>query len=56
MSHGIDGRCGLDSALLWLWCRPAVADLIPPLAEEIPYAASEALTSKRKKDEYFKSE
>ena len=27
-----------DPALLWLWCRPAAAVLIQPLAWELPYA------------------
>ena len=25
-------RCSLDPELLWLWCRPAAAALIQPLA------------------------
>ena len=28
-----------DPAWLWLWCRPAAAALIRPLAWEPPYAA-----------------
>ena len=39
---------GLDSALLWLWCRPAPAALIQPLAWEPPYA--EGMAIKRKKE------
>ena len=39
--------CGLqmwsDPKLLWLWCRPAVAALIQPLAWEFPYASGAAL-------------
>ena len=35
-----------DLALLWLWCRPAAAALIRPLAWELPYAAGVALKSK----------
>ena len=27
-----------DSALLWLWCRPAAVAAIGPLAWELPYA------------------
>ena len=38
-----------DLALLWLWCRPASAVLIPPLAREVPYTAGVALKSKKKK-------
>ena len=34
---------GLDPVLLWLWCRPAAAVPIGPLAWELPYAADEAL-------------
>ena len=32
MSYGADCRCGLDLALLLLWCRPAAAAPIQPLA------------------------
>ena len=32
-----------DLALLWLWCRPAAAALIQPLAWELPYAMGVAL-------------
>ena len=48
MSCGVAHRCGLDLALLWLWCRPAAAGLIQPLAREPPCAAGMALTSKIK--------
>ena len=41
-------RCGSDPTLLWLWCRPAAAAPIGPLAWEPPYAAGAAL--KRQKD------
>ena len=37
VSCGIGHRCGSD-LLLWLWCRPATAALIRPLAWELPYA------------------
>ena len=47
MSCGVGGRCGLDPVLLWLWCRPAAAALIRPLAWEPPCAAGEALKSKK---------
>ena len=40
MSCGVGCRCGLDLALLWLWCRPAATALILPLAWEPPYATS----------------
>ena len=42
-------RCGLDPALLWLWCRPAAVARILPLAWEPPYAADAALKRPRKK-------
>ena len=47
-------RHGLDPTLLWLWCRPAAAALIRPLAWEPPYAVGAALkgqktTTKKKK-------
>ena len=34
--------------MLWLWCRPAFAVPIQPLARECPYAASAAPKSKKK--------
>ena len=37
-----------DPALLWLWCRPAAAALIQPLAWDLPYAAGAALNKKAK--------
>ena len=42
-------RRGSDPAVLWLWCRPAAAALIRPLARELSYAACMALKRKRKK-------
>ena len=38
MSCGVGLRQGLDLALLCLWCRPAAAAPIQPLAWEPPYA------------------
>jgi len=38
----------LDLVLLWLWCRPAAAALIGPLAWELPHAAGVALKGKKK--------
>ena len=39
----------LDLGSLWLWCRPAGAFLIGPLASwDIPYAAGAALKKKKK--------
>jgi len=37
------------TALLWLWCRPAAAAPIRPLAWEPPYAVSTALKRKKRK-------
>ena len=34
-----------DLVSLWLWCRPAAAAPIHPLAWELPYAAHAALKS-----------
>ena len=36
--------------MLWLWCRPAAAALIQPLAWERPYAVGTSLKKKRKKE------
>ena len=49
MSYGVVHRRGLDSKLLWLWCRPAPVALILPLAWEIPYATGVALKKGKKK-------
>ena len=38
----------MDLVLLWLWCRPAAAALIRPLAWEPPYAAGAALNRFKK--------
>ena len=51
MSCNVGYRCGLDLALLWLWCRPAAEALIQPLAWELPYAAGVALKKKKKRKE-----
>ena len=32
MSYDVGHGCSLDLVLLWLWCRPAAAALIRPLA------------------------
>ena len=48
MSCGIGQRSGLNSTLLWLWCRLAAAAAIQPLAWELPYAASVAPQKIRK--------
>ena len=43
-------RHDLDPALLWLWCRPAAAAPIRPLAWEPPYATGAALKKKKTKN------
>ena len=48
MSCGVGQRCGLDPALLWLWCRPAAAAPIWPLAWELPYDTGATIKKKRK--------
>ena len=48
LSCGVCCRRSLDPALLWLWCRLAVAALIRALAWEPPYAASATLKRKKK--------
>ena len=50
MSCGVGLRCGLDLALLWLWCRLAATAPIRSLVWEPPYAAGAAL-KKYKKDQ-----
>ena len=51
MSCGVGCRCGLDPALLWLWCRLVAVASIRPLAWEPPYAyaVGEALKKQKKK-------
>ena len=48
MSCGVDRRCSLDPALLWLWCRLAAIALTRPLAWEFPYAPGAALKKTKK--------
>ena len=49
MSCGVGIRHGSDSALLWLWYKPAAAALIRRLAWELPYAVGEALKRQKLK-------
>ena len=49
MSCCVGHRCGLDSALLWLWMWPAAAAPILPLTWELPYAVGDALKRPKKK-------
>ena len=51
MSCGIGHRCHLDPVFLWLWCRPAAAVPIRPLAWDLTYAAGAALKKKTKREE-----
>ena len=46
---GVGHRLGSDPALLWLWCRPAAAAPIRPLAWELPRVAGAALKKKQNK-------
>ena len=48
MNCGVGRRCGLDLALLWLWCRLAAVALIQPLAWELPWVAGVALKEEKK--------
>ena len=43
MICGVGPRCGLDAALLWLWCTLATTVPIPPLAWKPPYAEGAVL-------------
>ena len=49
MGCSVGRRRGSYLALLWLWCRPTAAALIPPLPWELPYAMGVNLKSKKKK-------
>ena len=49
VSCGVGRRWGLGLTLLWLWCRPAAAALIWPLAWELPCAADAALKIQKNK-------
>ena len=40
-------QCVKDPVLLWLWCRPAAAAPIQPLAWEHPYALGAAQKKKK---------
>ena len=50
LSCGVDHRLSSDLALLWLWCRPAAATLIRPLAWEPPYATGMALKKQKRRE------
>ena len=48
VSCGVGRRQGSDPMLLWLWCKPAAAAPIQPLAWVILYVVGMALKSKKK--------
>ena len=48
-SCGVGHRCNLDLLLLWLWCRPAAAAPIQPIARELPYAKGTAPKKEKRK-------
>ena len=54
MRCGVGRRHGLNLVLLWLWCRPAAAALIRPLAWEPPYASGAALKKQNKTNKQTK--
>ena len=43
-----------DLVLLWLWCRPADAALIQPLAWELLYAADVTIKNNKQKNPVIK--
>ena len=49
LSCGVGHRRGSDLESLWLWCKPAAAALLRPLAWESPYTVGTALKKKKKK-------
>ena len=50
VSSGVSCRRGSDAMLLWLWCRPAAAAAIQPLAWGLPYPEGVALKTKKAKE------
>ena len=53
LPQAVGNRCCSDPVLTWLWCRPAAAALIRPLAWELPYAPGAALKRKKKNSSIF---
>ena len=49
VSCGVDRRCGLESCIAGLWCRPVATALIGPLSWEPPYASGAAFKKQKKK-------
>ena len=52
-THEDAGSIPVGSDPVLLWCRPAAAALIPPLAWEPPYATGAILKDKKKKKSFF---
>ena len=50
MSYGVSHRHGLELAFLWLWCRPAAAAPIRPLAWELHIPCCGPKKTKKKKN------
>ena len=48
VSCGVDCSRGLDPTLLWLWCRPAAAAVIPLGNFHMQYAVGVAPPQKKK--------
>ena len=48
MSYDVGHRHNSDLVLLWLWCRPAAAAPVQPLALELPYAEGVALEKEKR--------
>ena len=48
VSYNVGHRRNLDLMLCELWCRPAAAALIQPLAWELPYTVGAALKRQNK--------
>ena len=55
MSCGVGCRCGLDPALLWLWCRPVATVPIQSLAWEPPCASGLVLKRPKEKKRYVEA-
>ena len=53
MSCGVGHRRSSDLVLLWLWCRPAAATPIRPLAWEPLYATGAALERQKETKKKF---
>ena len=51
LPQAVGRRHGSDPALLWLWHKLAATAPIPPLAQELPYAAGSAVKRKTKQNE-----